>query len=158
MSMKHTRPRRLRNRRHKQPDTRPLAEAARAGHTAAQFLRELAAVSLGVDAFLREKFLVGIATGPNELGMSEDAVMQIPVAFADPKIPLSLWVEQERMKLYRELTQGAHSTLQSLSSDLAAFEAYRSFYPSDIERKLALFEHGIQVKIMEGEVPDYVQR
>jgi hypothetical protein len=78
--MKNKRPRILRNRRPKQIDIRPLMEVSSAAHTAAQLMRELAAASQGVDAFLREKFFVGIATGPSELVMSAEAVMRIPAA------------------------------------------------------------------------------
>lgn len=81
--MKNTRPRTLRNRCPKQQDTRPLMEAARAGQVMADRLHELAMAAHRVDAHIRGAFLVGIATGPNELVMSAEAVMRIPVAFAD---------------------------------------------------------------------------
>ena len=75
-------PRILRNRRPKQVDLRPLMQFASAGHTVAQLMQELSAASQGVDDFLRGKFFVGIATGPNELVMSAEAVMRIPAAGA----------------------------------------------------------------------------
>ncbi len=81
--MKNTRPRTLRNRRPKQLDTRPLMEAARAGRDMADLMHEVAMATHRVDTHIRGAFLVGIAKGPNQLVMSEEAVMRIVWAFPE---------------------------------------------------------------------------
>ena len=91
-------PRILRNRHPKQIDLSPLMEFASAGRNMADGLSELAMATHRVDTHLRGAFLVGIATGPNELDMSAEAVMRIPSAFPytgddGPVVPGSIyWV------------------------------------------------------------------
>ena len=75
-------PRTLRNRRPKQIDLRPLLNSMREAAKAMSLVTDAwrgagAAASQGVDAFLREIFLVDIATGPNELVMSAVAVDEV---------------------------------------------------------------------------------
>ena len=73
-------PRTLRNRHPKHIEVSPLMEFASAGRNMADGLSELAMATHRVDTHLRGAFLVGIATGTNELVMSVEAVMCIPAA------------------------------------------------------------------------------